>query len=90
VLPLRQTISEQTELQYNAVQVEAFTLLETARANAGAKVAAIQAKRNFWLASTDLSVAVLGGGSLSQEGGVIAAAANASGAADGIFSRARR
>ena len=31
VLPLRQTISEETELQYNAMQVDAFTLLAEAR-----------------------------------------------------------
>jgi outer membrane protein TolC len=62
VLPLRQTISAETELQYNAMQVDAFVLLETARERARAKVAGIEAKRNFWLASTDLSVAMLGGG----------------------------
>lgn len=62
VLPLRETISAETELQYNAMQVDAFTLLETARANAAAKVASIEAKRNFWIAFTDLSAAVLGGG----------------------------
>ena len=81
VLPLRETISAETELQYNAMQVDAFTLLETARANAAARVAAVEAKRNFWLASTDLSVAVLGGGSLSQDAGMTMAAAEASGAA---------
>jgi outer membrane protein TolC len=80
VLPLTATISQQTELQYNAMQVDAFTLLETARANAAAKVASIEAKRNFWLASTDLSVAVLGGGGLSQEGTMIVVA-DASGTA---------
>ncbi len=79
VLPLRDTISAETELQYNAMQVDAFVLLEAARAKATAKVAAIEAKRNFWLASADLSAVVLGGGSLSQEGGmVIAADASAS------------
>jgi outer membrane protein TolC len=66
VLPLRKTISEQTELQYNAMQIDAFTLLQTAREGDAAKVASIEAKRNFWLAATDLSVAVLGGGSLSS------------------------
>jgi outer membrane protein TolC len=80
VLPLRQTISDQTELQYNAMQVDAFALLEAARANAAAKVASIEAKRNFWLASTDLSAAVLGGGSLSQEAPSLLAA-DASGTA---------
>jgi outer membrane protein TolC len=73
VLPLRQTISEETELQYNAMQVDAFALLEAARENAASKVASIEAKRNFWLAYTDLSIAVLGGGSLGQLDGAIVA-----------------
>jgi outer membrane protein TolC len=67
VLPLHQTISAETELQYNAMQVDVFALLEAARARAKAKVASIEAKRNFWLASTDLSVVVLGGGSIASE-----------------------
>jgi outer membrane protein TolC len=74
VLPLRETISAETELQFNAMQVDAFALLEAARAKAQAKVASIEAKRNFWLASADLSAAVLGGGDLSREGGAIIAA----------------
>ena len=49
------------------MQVDAFALLEAARARARAKVASIEAKRNFWLASTDLSVAVLGGGNVAAE-----------------------
>ncbi|HEX2447816.1 MAG TPA: TolC family protein [Methyloceanibacter sp.] len=80
VLPLRDTISAETELQFNAMQVDAFTLLEAARAKAQAKVASIEAKRNFWPASTDLSVAVLGGGSLSEGSGMVVAVDN-SGAA---------
>ena len=32
VLPLHQTISAETELQYNAMQIDAFALLEAARA----------------------------------------------------------
>jgi outer membrane protein TolC len=83
VLPLRETISAETELQYNAMQVDAFTLLETARANAAAKVASIEAKRDFWLAAVDLSAAVLGGGNLGQEGSTIVAAADAIAANDG-------
>ena len=54
VLPLRDTISAETELQYNAMQIDAFALLDAARAKAAAQVAAIEAKRNFWLASADL------------------------------------
>jgi outer membrane protein TolC len=71
VLPLRETIAAETELQFNAMQIDAFTLIETARADAAAKVRSIEAKRNFWLAATDLSVAVLRGGSLSQEGSMM-------------------
>jgi hypothetical protein len=37
------------------------------------KVAGIEAKRNFWLASTDLSVAMLGGGGASEPDAVNAA-----------------
>jgi outer membrane protein TolC len=80
VLPLRDTISAETELQFNAMQVDAFTLLEAARAKAQAKVASIEAKRNFWLASTDLGVAVLGGGGLSG-GSIMVVAAETSGTA---------
>jgi outer membrane protein TolC len=81
VLPLQQTISAETELQYNAMQVDAFALLEAARGRAKATVAGIEAKRNFWLASTDLSVAVLGGGGLAT--GPDAVPASSSGAGTG-------
>ena len=79
VLPLRDTIAAETELQYNAMQVDAFVLLEAARAKSAAKVASIEAKRNFWLAYTDLSVAVLGGGDLQEGAAIIAAASAAAG-----------
>src|SRR5262245_41710165 len=79
VLPLRKTISEETELQYNAMQVDAFALLQAARDNAASKVASIEAKRNFWLAYTDLSIAVLGGGTLSRLDGTIVADAGGAG-----------
>jgi len=79
VLPLRDTIAAETELQYNAMQVDAFVLLEAARAKSAAKVASIEAKRNFWLAYTDLSVAVLGGGDIQEGAAIIAAASAAAG-----------
>jgi outer membrane protein TolC len=62
------------------MQVDAFALLEAARATAQAQVASIQAKRNFWLASIDLSVAVLGGEGLSDGRPIVSA--DASGTAD--------
>lgn len=79
VLPLRDTISAETELQFNAMQIDAFALLDAARAKAQAQVASVEAKRNFWLAATNLSVAVLGGGGL---GGSPIISADASGTAD--------
>jgi outer membrane protein TolC len=78
VLPLRQTISAETELQYNAMQIDAFALLQAAREQVRAKVAGIEAKRNFWLASTDLSVAMLGGGTLGSEPDAVIAATTGS------------
>jgi hypothetical protein len=56
------------------MQVDAFALLEAARAEAAAKVASIEAKRNFFLAYADLSAAVLGGGTTSQEADTVLAA----------------
>jgi hypothetical protein len=56
------------------MQVDAFALLEAARARSRAKVASIEAKRNFWLASTDLSVAMLGGGTIASEPDTVIAA----------------
>jgi len=67
VLPLHHTISAETELQYNAMQIDAFALLQAAREQVRARVAGIEAKRNFWLASTDLSLAMLGGGTVASE-----------------------
>jgi outer membrane protein TolC len=49
------------------MQVDTFALLQAAREDAMAQVASIEARRNFWIAYTDLSVAVLGGGDLSPD-----------------------
>jgi outer membrane protein TolC len=78
VLPLHQTISAETELQYNAMQIDAFALLQAAREQLRAKVAGIEAKRNFWLASTDLSVVMLGGGAIASEPDAVIAATSSS------------
>jgi outer membrane protein TolC len=62
VLPLRKIISEETLLQYNAMQIDVFDLLAEARQRISSNVAAIEAQRDFWLASADLMGAVVGGG----------------------------
>lgn len=69
VLPLRKIISEETLLRYNAMQIDVFALLAEARQRIAATVAAIEAKREFWLAATNLMVAVVGGGASSEMSG---------------------
>jgi len=62
VVPLRKIISDETLLRYNAMQIDVFALLAEARQRLAANNQAIEAKRDFWLATVDLSVAVTGGG----------------------------
>ncbi len=82
VLPLRKIISDETLLRYNAMQVDVFALLTEARQRIAANTTAIDAQRQFWLASVELGAAVIGGG-VSGGGGESAAmaAAAAEGAA---------
>jgi outer membrane protein TolC len=62
VLPLRKIISDEMMLRYGAMQTDIFALLSESRQRIAASAAAIDAQRNFWLASTDLSTAIIGGG----------------------------
>jgi hypothetical protein len=43
------------------MQIDVFALLSEARQRLAANIAAIEAQRDFWLAHTDLSVAVVAG-----------------------------
>jgi outer membrane protein TolC len=61
ILPLREIISEQTLLNYNGMLSDLFGLLTDARARIAANVKAIEAKRDFWLATAHLSEAINGG-----------------------------
>jgi outer membrane protein TolC len=67
VLPLRKIISDEMMLRYGAMQVDVFTLLLEAQQKLNANAAAADALRDFWLASTDLSTAIAGGGTDAQE-----------------------
>jgi outer membrane protein TolC len=62
VVPLRKIISDEMILRYGAMQIDVFALLAEARQRINASLAAIEARREFWLAHTDLGVAVVGGG----------------------------
>jgi outer membrane protein TolC len=61
VIPLRQIISDEALLNYNAMILDLFALLTDARARILANVQAIEARRDFWLACVDLHTAIVGG-----------------------------
>lgn len=69
VLPLRKIISDEMTLRYGAMQIDVFALLTEQRQRVAASVASLDAQRNFWLASTDLSAAIIGGGGAGSEAG---------------------
>jgi outer membrane protein TolC len=49
------------------MQIDVFSLLTDARQRLAAHAAAVEALRDFWLASVSLSAAVAGGGSVNNE-----------------------
>jgi outer membrane protein TolC len=62
VLPLRKIISDETLLQYNAMIADPSELLVDARNRITSNAAAIEAKRDYWLAAVDLRTVIIGGG----------------------------
>lgn len=83
VLPLRKIISDESQLRFSAMQIDVFALLQEARQRIAALRAGIEAKRAFWLAKTELSVAVTGGGSGSEAATSQSSSASAAPAAGG-------
>ena len=83
VLPLRKIISEEAQLRYNGMLIDVFGLLTEARQRIMVTMSAIEAKREFWLAATNLGTAVTGGGNVaggtSAAPGVTAATAGPAG-----------
>ncbi|GGH15169.1 copper tolerance protein [Alsobacter metallidurans] len=77
VLPLQKTIQDQALLQYSGMLVDVTALITDARARVLSNVDAINARRDFWIAATDLKAALVGGG---VGGGESSAAATASAA----------
>ncbi|OAF07771.1 copper resistance protein [Bradyrhizobium centrolobii] len=63
ILPLRKTITEEMQLRFSSMQVDVFALVMEARQRIASQRAAIDAKRNFYLAQSDLQTAINGGGS---------------------------
>jgi outer membrane protein TolC len=63
ILPLRKIITEEMQLRFSSLQVDVFALLTEARQRIASLRAAIDAKREFFLAQSDLQTVVNGGGS---------------------------
>jgi outer membrane protein TolC len=60
IVPLRQLISQENGLRYNGMLISVFELLADARLQIASVTAAIEAKRDFWLAQADLDMALIG------------------------------
>ena len=69
VVPLNQRISEENLLRYNGMLISVFELLADARSQIASVNAAIQAKRDFWIAHADLDMALLGKPGLTATSG---------------------
>ena len=61
VLPLRKIITEEMQLRFGSMQVDVFALLTEAKQRIAATRAATEAKRDFWLAQSELQNTVNGG-----------------------------
>ena len=60
VIPLRQTISEDSLLRYNGMLISVFELLADARDTASAVRSSIAVQRDFWIADAALRATVIG------------------------------
>jgi outer membrane protein TolC len=65
IVPLRQQIADENLLRYNGMLIGVFELLADARAQIASVNAAIEARRDFWLAQADLDMALIGRPALS-------------------------
>ncbi|QOZ26811.1 TolC family protein [Bradyrhizobium sp. CCBAU 51753] len=83
VLPLRQIVTEEMQLRFSSMQVDVFALLTEARQRLASLRAAIDAKRDFWLAQSDLQTAINGGAAATAPSTPSAIASSAQSAAGG-------
>ena len=65
VVPLRKRIADENVLRYNGMLISVFELLADARDQIASVNAYIEALRDFWIAETDLQLALSG---ISPEG----------------------
>jgi outer membrane protein TolC len=65
IVPLKQRISEENLLRYNAMLIGVFELLADARSQIASVNGAIDALRDYWIAQADLDMALVGKPNLS-------------------------
>ncbi|MBA1158783.1 TolC family protein [Microvirga mediterraneensis] len=85
VLPLQKRIQDEALLQYSGMLVDVSQLIIDARTRILSNVDAINARRDFWIAATDLKAALVGGlaGGGASGGETTTAAAGGEAAAGG-------
>jgi len=69
IVPLRKRISEENQYRYNGMMIGVFELLADARAQIGSVDGYIQALRDYWVAKSDLEMAMIGKPSLTVMAG---------------------
>ena len=74
IVPLRQRIADENMLRYNGMLIGVFELLADARGQIAGVNAAIDALRDFWIAQSDLDMALIGKPSLMAPAGPSVAA----------------
>jgi outer membrane protein TolC len=74
VVPLRKRISEEVLLRYNGMLMSVFELLADSREQVAAVNAYIETLRDFWLAESDLQMALTGRSPGAMGGGMKTAA----------------
>ncbi len=60
IVPIRKRIAEENQLRYNGMLIGVFDLLADARAQIASVNGSIEALRDFWLAQSDLQMALIG------------------------------
>jgi outer membrane protein TolC len=83
VLPLQKKIQDEALLQYSGMLIDVSQLILDARMRILSNVDAINARRDFWIAATDLKAALVGGGTGGGESGGQAVTAAAGGGGGG-------
>ena len=69
MLPLRKIVSAEMQLRFSSMEIEVVALLTEARQRIASLRPAIEAKRDCWLAQSDLHTAVNGGGVSDNQAG---------------------